>query len=51
VRYLDFLKSETGVKYQEAATAGLKDALLQAAAETARALPGAIRSEQSKQKI
>ena len=50
-RYLDFLKSEIGVKYQEAATAGLKDALLQAAAETARALPGAIRSEQSKQKI
>lgn len=51
VRYLNFLKSETGIKYQEAATTGLKEALLQAAAETARALPGAVKGEQSKQKI
>jgi hypothetical protein len=50
-RYLEFLRSETGVKYQEAATAGLKEALLQSAAETARSLPAALKSEQSKRSI
>jgi hypothetical protein len=42
-RYLEFLKSEVGVKYQDAATAGLKEALLEAAAETARVLPETIK--------
>jgi hypothetical protein len=50
-RYLQFLKSAAGVKYQEAATAGLKEALLQSAAETARLLPAALKGEQSKQTI
>ncbi|MGH8728400.1 MAG: DUF2059 domain-containing protein [Burkholderiales bacterium] len=41
--YLKFLQSDPGVKYQEAVTAGLKEALLEAAVETARALPETIK--------
>lgn len=50
-RYLEFLKSDTGVKYQEAVTAGLKQALFDAAAETARTLPETLEGEQNKQRV
>jgi hypothetical protein len=50
-RYLDFLKSEVGVKYQEATTAGLKEALFEAAAETARELPATIKGAPDKRRV